>query len=85
MIGRRLSFIVRVISSPPGSHNVGNTRKRLICSTRDNFALPSATPAAIRASTSGWAANAAGEASASPWSSAYGPTESASKTSSAVL
>src|ERR1700677_1180521 len=85
MIGRRLSFIVRVISSPPGSHNVGNTRKRLICSTRDSLALPSATPAAIRAITSGSAAKAAGEASERPCWAAYGPPESASKTISAAL
>src|SRR5882757_5657471 len=44
---RRLSFIVGVSSSPPGSQNTGSTRRRLICSTRDNFALAAATPAVI--------------------------------------
>lgn len=85
MIGLRLSFIVSVISSPPGSHSVGRMRNRLICSTRDSLALPAATPAAICAMTSGSAASAAGDASDNPCRAAYGPTESASKTSSAVL
>ena len=42
-------------------------------------------PAAIVAITSGCEANASGEASDSPCWAAYGPTESASNTNSAVL
>ena len=42
-IPRRFSFIVGVSSSPPGSHSVASTRKRLICSTRDRRLLAAST------------------------------------------
>lgn len=47
----RLSFMVSVISSPPGSQKTGNTLNRLTCSTPDSFMLPRATPVAICAIT----------------------------------
>jgi RNA polymerase sigma factor (sigma-70 family) len=55
-IGARLSFMVGVISSPPGSQNTGKMANRLICSTRDS--LPLAVSTAV-ATAAGWAAHEA--------------------------
>ena len=66
MIGLRLSFIVGVISSPPGSHKVGRIANRLICSTRESLALPAATPAAISRDHLRVGGQGGGRASASP-------------------
>lgn len=44
MIGRRLSFIVGVSSSPPGSQSPGTRWKRLTCSARASRSLAASTP-----------------------------------------
>ena len=50
---RRLSFMVGVISSPPGSQNAGTMANRLICSTRDSLPLALSTAAPIAARMAG--------------------------------
>ena len=52
-IGLRLSFIVGVSSSPPGSQSPSTSAKRLICSTRASFALAASTPSCTAARTRG--------------------------------
>jgi len=52
VIGLRLSFIVGVNSSPPGTQSVSSTVKRLICSTRARRSLARAICASISAGRS---------------------------------
>jgi len=49
----RFSFMVGVISSPPGSQNAGTMANRLTCSTRDNLPLAFSTAAPIASRTAG--------------------------------
>jgi len=48
-IGRRFSFMVGVISSPPGSQKAGRIVNRLTCSTRDSLLLPVLTAVSMAA------------------------------------
>ncbi len=49
----RLSFMVGVISSLPGSQETGTMANRLICSTRDSLPLAVWTAAPTAARTAG--------------------------------
>ena len=84
VIAWRLSFMVGVISSPPGSQESGKMANRLICSTRDSPLLAVRTAAATAARTAGCPASTAGVGSAIPCWAANSAAASGSSTISAT-
>ena len=84
-IGLRLSFIVGVSSSPPGSQSPSTITNFLICSTRASLALASSTPAWIASRIAGSPASSSSYLPSSPFCAAHAGAKSASSTISAVL
>ena len=85
-IGLRLSFIVGVSSSPPGTQSPAHEVNFLICSTRESFALAASTPSwtAARTRSSPASASSVGAVDARA-AAAQAGAKSGSRTISAVL
>src|SRR5262249_30433697 len=84
-IGRRLSFIVGVSSSPPGSQAAGPIVNFLICSTRASRSLAASIAACTASRARGSAANCSSATPSNPLRAAHSGAKSASRTTSAVL
>ena len=81
----RLSFIVGVSSSPPGSQSPRTSVNFLICSTRASSALPLSTASCTAATIRSSSASSVSDLPSIPMPRGQAGAKSASRTTSAVL